>query len=226
MDVISIRRKNLNYLVRQEKRATAFAEKIDMSQSQLSQLRSDSSPKGFGHKIARSIEGKLGIATGWMDQFHEETLTPVEIAEVSMIDAGFNVAKRPKDGTPHTSHAWSAASFVVTRDNDDHQVFVGIYSKLHFDIPSYADNIKNYVYIEQSEVKNAGKVLLEHFKKWFSAEVAGITKEDELLLIKMFRSQHKNNQAIILKVVRALTEDIQLEMRNQSRHESSRTDCG
>lgn len=226
MDVISIRRKNLNYLVKQEKSAKVFATKIDMSQSQLSQLRSNSNPKQIGNSIARSIEEKLGFVKGWMDQLHEETLTPEDIAEISMINAGFNVAKRPKDGTPQASHAWSAASFVVTRDNDDLQVFVDIYSKLYFDIPIYADNIKNYVYIEQSEVNNAGKVLLDHFKKWCSAGVTGVTKEDELLLIKMFRSQNKKNQTIILKVVQAFTEDIQLEMHNQSRNESSRADCG
>lgn len=210
MDVATIRRKNLDYLIRQEKNASTFATKIDMSQSQLSQLRSASNPKQIGNSIARSIEEKLGFVKGWMDQLHEETLTPEDIAEISMINAGFKVIKHPKGAIALDIHRWSKPDFIVTRDNDDLQVFVDIYSKLRFGVPMSTDNIKGFVYISNTNAHKAGQILTDHFKKWGSGieethvENSQLMTEDENELLRVYRSQTTLHKKTILNVIKAM----------------------
>lgn len=44
-----------------------MAEKLGMSESQLSQLMGKNPSKPVGDRLARKIEGKFGLPTGWLD---------------------------------------------------------------------------------------------------------------------------------------------------------------
>lgn len=66
MDIYSIRRANLAKLVRARGGPTRFAEIVDRSQSQVSQLLTQ---KPMGSRIARNLEESLGLPSGWMDHY-------------------------------------------------------------------------------------------------------------------------------------------------------------
>jgi len=67
MDVHEIRRLNLQHLAKDFGGPTALGERLDRSQSQMSQLLSD---KLMGSKLARDIEKRLNLVHGWMDHTH------------------------------------------------------------------------------------------------------------------------------------------------------------
>lgn len=67
MDVHEIRRLNLQQLATDFGGPTALGERLDRSQSQMSQLLSD---KLMGSKLARDIEKRLDLIHGWMDHQH------------------------------------------------------------------------------------------------------------------------------------------------------------
>lgn len=64
MDVHQIRKANLQKLAVDYGGPTALGEKLDRSQSQVSQLLSS---KLMGSKLARDIEKRLNLHHGWMD---------------------------------------------------------------------------------------------------------------------------------------------------------------
>ena len=67
MDVHQIRRANLQKLSVDYGGPTALGEKLDRSQSQISQLLSS---KLMGSKLARDIEKFLELSHGWLDHPH------------------------------------------------------------------------------------------------------------------------------------------------------------
>lgn len=73
-----IRRENFAALVSEAGGVTRFAEKMDKSQSQFSQIIHGSpdsktgKPKEIGSKLARAIESKFGKDIGWMDHEPED----------------------------------------------------------------------------------------------------------------------------------------------------------
>ena len=69
MDVHQIRRANLQKLAEEYGGPTALGEKLDRSQSQVSQLLSG---KLMGSKLARDIEERLGLANGVLDHYSME----------------------------------------------------------------------------------------------------------------------------------------------------------
>jgi transcriptional regulator with XRE-family HTH domain len=71
MDINEIRLKNLEHLISSSGlNAAKFADKIDMSASQLSQTRSSKYKRNIGTATARKIEQLLSLPNGWMDQLH------------------------------------------------------------------------------------------------------------------------------------------------------------
>lgn len=72
MDTNEIRRKNAHYLSELTGGITAFAEKLDKSQPQISHLIGDKPVKNIGAKIARQIEAAFNKPHGWLDHPHPE----------------------------------------------------------------------------------------------------------------------------------------------------------
>lgn len=72
MDINEIRRKNAHYLSESVGGITAFADKLDKSQPQISHLIGDKPIKNIGPKIARQIEKAFNKAHGWLDHPHPE----------------------------------------------------------------------------------------------------------------------------------------------------------
>lgn len=70
MDINEIRRKKLRNLIEKAKSQTEFAEKIGKDPSYLSQVAGINPSKNIGTRVARSIEKKLKLPEGWMDQDH------------------------------------------------------------------------------------------------------------------------------------------------------------
>jgi hypothetical protein len=68
MDVTTIRRLNIAMLVEQSGGPTAFGEKVERSQIQVSQWTSTTKPKPIGGNLARGIEENLGLEHGWLDR--------------------------------------------------------------------------------------------------------------------------------------------------------------
>lgn len=63
----NIRRENLRALVKKEGGVTCLAKKLSKSKSHVSQLSSYRANRGIGTRLAREIESKLSLKTGWMD---------------------------------------------------------------------------------------------------------------------------------------------------------------
>ncbi|RUM90725.1 MAG: hypothetical protein DSZ27_08525 [Thiomicrospira sp.] len=73
MDIKSIRLLNLNMLIAENgKTAAEFAEKINISPSQLSQIRSDKYARSVSYALARYVEEKFDKPNGWMDLPHRQ----------------------------------------------------------------------------------------------------------------------------------------------------------
>lgn len=74
--ISGIRHSNLLALIDQAGRVRQFAERIDRSYSQVSQLKNRSKhsttgmPREIGDGMARHIERQLALPVGWMDQMH------------------------------------------------------------------------------------------------------------------------------------------------------------
>lgn len=67
MDATTIRRLNITMLVEQSGGPTAFGERVERSQIQVSQWTSATKPKPIGGNLARDLEKKLGYEPGWLD---------------------------------------------------------------------------------------------------------------------------------------------------------------
>ncbi len=72
MDTNEIRRRNAHYLSETVGGITAFADKLDKSQPQISHLIGDKPIKNIGAKIARQIEAAFNKGHGWLDHPHPE----------------------------------------------------------------------------------------------------------------------------------------------------------
>jgi hypothetical protein len=70
MNISEIRRKNLRGLAGTSSSTEEFSNRIDRTPNQLSQIIGKTPTRNIGGRLARSIEEKLGIADGWMDQNH------------------------------------------------------------------------------------------------------------------------------------------------------------
>jgi SOS-response transcriptional repressor LexA len=72
MDIVDIRRKNLNTLIEQlaDDNVTRFAEKYGYSRSQIYQFLSKTYNNGrsMGERAAREMERRVGWAEGWLDR--------------------------------------------------------------------------------------------------------------------------------------------------------------
>lgn len=72
MDIKDIRLVNLEKLISKEVSATVFAHKIEMSPSQLSQIRNPKYSRSVGNAMARRVEKIFALGHGWMDRLHDE----------------------------------------------------------------------------------------------------------------------------------------------------------
>lgn len=72
MDIKDIRLANLEKLISKEVSATVFAHKIEMSPSQLSQIRNPKYSRSVGNAMARRVEKIFALGHGWMDRLHDE----------------------------------------------------------------------------------------------------------------------------------------------------------
>lgn len=75
MDIIDIRRNNMIMLLNHFKTQSDFAGVIDTSPAYISQIKKGTKKTGervaMGDELARSIENKLGLEHGWMDQIQK-----------------------------------------------------------------------------------------------------------------------------------------------------------
>lgn len=98
--VYEIRRENLRQLMRQWGGPTSMAKKLGHSNgSYLAQLAGPHPSREVSEKVAREIEGKLGLPSGWLDDEHGET-RPLDDAAlgacVRAVSAAFrDVGHRP-----------------------------------------------------------------------------------------------------------------------------------
>ena len=91
MNIKQIRYANARRLVSLSGGITAFANKIDKSQSQASQIAGENPIKGIGDKVAKQIEQAFDLPVGWMDRSPETVITKSqnEVPLVSWVQAGY-----------------------------------------------------------------------------------------------------------------------------------------
>ncbi len=70
MNSKEIRRKNLRELVDKADSGAAFAKQADMAPSLLSQILSQNPSRNVGDRLARKIEERLRLPSGWLDSAH------------------------------------------------------------------------------------------------------------------------------------------------------------
>lgn len=193
MHISVIRRKNIELLIsKHHVNGNEFAKMIGVSKSMLSQIRSTKDVKPIGNNLARSLEAKLNMPEFWLDIIHDDTLTPEDIAEKSLTEAGFKVTECPSGVITVNWERWAKPDFTVVHDAyPDLKVFVDIHPKFtRLGVPLFPDNNKTFVYIEYNKAKNAGQILLEHFKRWSNFSDSS---EDHSL---NFESEHVHNDKI------------------------------
>jgi hypothetical protein len=83
MNSKEIRRKNLRELVRKADSGAAFAKQADIAPSLLSQILSQNPTRNIGDKLARKIEERLRLPSGWLDSNHtpEASSAPINQAD-------------------------------------------------------------------------------------------------------------------------------------------------
>lgn len=142
MDIKDIRLANLEKLISKEISATVFAHKIEMSPSQLSQIRNPKYSRSVGNAMARRVEKIFSLPHGWMDklqvnqetepEFHNPAIDPFlpQIAEmpitqrrkipvISYVQAGNwctlvdNFAPGDADEWVETSGKYSATTYAL-----------------------------------------------------------------------------------------------------------------
>lgn len=77
MDVREVRRENLRKLNGCFESQRLFADAADVSESVAYQILSGR--RNIGEKLARKLEGKLKIPSGWLDLLHESVVLPIGI---------------------------------------------------------------------------------------------------------------------------------------------------
>lgn len=83
-DVFAIRRKNLRALIRQHEGATNLAKLLGYSSpSYLSQMVGPAKTRPVTEKVARQIENRLRMPSGWLDKVHSDYATTVDENSVS-----------------------------------------------------------------------------------------------------------------------------------------------
>jgi transcriptional regulator with XRE-family HTH domain len=70
MDREHTRRENARHLARQHDGLAEFARRLEMSNSQVSQIIGKNPTKNIGNSIARRIEEAYGVGRGWLDVPH------------------------------------------------------------------------------------------------------------------------------------------------------------
>ena len=95
MDINEIRRENMRTLAKQAGGAAKLGRKLEMSDSHIGQLIGRHAKQNIGNKIARSVEIKLKLPRGWLDQPHTITgldqdtyLYAAELAETAIQAVG------------------------------------------------------------------------------------------------------------------------------------------
>lgn len=212
MDITLIRKTNLKYLIKQEGNSTVLASRLAMSKSQLSQLRHD---KNIGNMLARSIEEKLDLPHGWLDQIHTEALNPDEVAMLSIQDAGFDVKvvnQSIQIDVDNEIRTIRPDLEVTTTDNPNDKVYIDVCSQRFISDRSsrIAPPSKNFIYISVEDAKKAGLILLEHFKNLRGHGNYSLQCRHEALtsyeneILECFRRQDADKKKMILKVVHAM----------------------
>lgn len=111
--VSEIRHANLLSLIKQAGSVQAFADQVERSHSQISQLKNRSKhsktgePRDVGDDMARHIEGKLGLPTGWMDAPHAEVEAPL--------------AEAPKEGPADGLVDWHTLALQIANSHPDEE---------------------------------------------------------------------------------------------------------
>ena len=72
-----VRRNNLRLLIREAGGSDRISQKLQMGQTELGNLASLRGKCKIGSWLARDIEHKLGLETGWLDMPHEYLLLHV-----------------------------------------------------------------------------------------------------------------------------------------------------
>lgn len=88
MDIQDVRRNNLRRAVDELEHGnmTALAERARKPLTQISDMLSGR--KAFGEKVARAIESRLGLPTGWMDQPHGTVHVGASTTSVETVTVG------------------------------------------------------------------------------------------------------------------------------------------
>lgn len=73
MTISEIRRANVRALIGSDRgRQADIARRASMSDSQLSQILSETNPKNIGNLIARRLESVFAVSRGWLDTPHSD----------------------------------------------------------------------------------------------------------------------------------------------------------
>ena len=73
-----------------------FAQKLELSERYLSHIKCQR--KNIGHQMARTIEKKLALPHGWMDQEHRTLTAPVDDHEKLFIETALTLFRsRPQE---------------------------------------------------------------------------------------------------------------------------------
>ncbi len=85
MDLSTLRRNKLAWIIRQEGSQSAVARKLDTDPSYLSQIMSKKGRRNVGEALARRIEERFNMEPGWMDT--QDEATPYREPDRDMLDS-------------------------------------------------------------------------------------------------------------------------------------------
>ena len=72
MDIKQVRLENLLTLIKAVGSQIKFSRKVEIDSTHLSQIKNPKNKKNLGEKLARKIEGAMGLPYGWMDKLHHD----------------------------------------------------------------------------------------------------------------------------------------------------------
>lgn len=99
--VYDTRRDNLRQLIRAWGGPTSLAKKLGHSNgSYIAQLAGPNPSREVSEKVAREIEGKLGLTLGYLDQAHERTPGALHADDISRCVRAVTTALRDAGLTP------------------------------------------------------------------------------------------------------------------------------
>lgn len=120
-----IRRENARSLAAKAGGSAAFAERVDLSESRVSQLIGKNPTKSIGHNTARRIEQAFNVPEGWLDALNEDaglgnaaTAEPATAPRTATLSDLSNKGIEPKSRTA-TSALGAARPVIALHDEDD-----------------------------------------------------------------------------------------------------------